>query len=158
MEEILKIFDLSVRDAQMIVVGTIAFFLFWRLMHTLVIQPFIKLYEERESLTSGAAASSKEIVEEAARINSEVDTALNQSRAQALSRKVLAITEANKKAAGLVTDAEKDGMSALQLAREQRKASADEVRKKLLEGAEGLASELADSILINRGKRSSAIN
>lgn len=158
MEETLKIFDLSVRDAQMIVVGTVFFFLFWRLMHSLVILPFIKLYEQREALTTGVTSSTKEILEEAIKINREVDQALNQTRAEALSKKVAAINEAKKKAGALVADAEKDGAIALQAARDQRKASAEEVRKKLFEGAEGLASELAENILTNRGKGSSAIH
>lgn len=155
MQEILKILDLSVRDGQMILVGTVVFFIFWRVMHVAVFKPFLILHEEREAATTGVTASSKELIEDAKRINSEVDTQINETRVRALTKKIAAITEAKKKAGAMVADAEKDAAKAILDARTQRKATADELKASLMASTGSLAEELAENILNKRAKGTS---
>lgn len=146
MEELLKVFDLTPRDGQMILIGAVIFFVFWRVIDAAVFKPFLRLYEEREALTSGASVSSKELLEEAAIVTKRYEERLHAARVSAMAERYQMINQAKKEGAQIVSAAETEVQQSVRDSRTTRERSMAESRKKVLAEADPLARSIADRL------------
>lgn len=144
--ETLKVFDLTPQDGQMIVIGAVVFFLFWRIVAALVFKPFLALYEEREALTSGAAESSKHLLDEASAINARSEELVHNARVAAMSDKIQALTAAKKEAAKTAELAESEVQEMVRNARWEREQNTAQTRQKVLSDAETLAKDVVSKL------------
>ncbi len=146
MEEILKVFDLTARDGQMILIGSAAFYIFWCIVDVAIFKPFLRVYEEREALTSGAAASSKGIFDEASLINRRTEEKLQAARVAAMTEKYHALIEAKKNASKRVVDAENEVQEQVRNARWNRETALTATKAQVMSEADVLARAIAERL------------
>lgn len=146
MEEILKIFTLSVRDGEMIALGALVFFVFWQLIHQAIFRPFLALFEERESLTTGATESARTMLDEAATLEREYESKLHDARVAAIAQKIQNTTNAKKEAASIIGGAESQVQSELKKSRENQAATKERLRGELGKDVESLAQMVAQRV------------
>lgn len=146
MEEILKVFDLTARDGQMILIGSVLFYVFWRVIHVAVFLPFLKVYEEREALTTGASSSSKDLLDEAAAISKRYEDQVQSAHVSAMTEKYQALTQAKKEADALVATAEGEVQELVRKARWEREAALSATKAQVFSDADALAKTIADKL------------
>ena len=130
----------------MILIGTVIFFIFWRIVEALIFKPFLSVYEEREALTSGASESSKHILEEAHLINQRYEAELHAARVAAMGEKFQALTAAKKEASTITSDAENQVQEMIRKARWERENSLATTKGQVMSEAESLARTIAESL------------
>jgi len=106
MEDILKLFTLTERDAAMILVCSGLFCMLWKILESLVFQRFFKLTELREEKTIGVVHASEGKLKTAKKLKDEYEDALCECRVSALKKKVGILIEAEKEAAELIESAQ----------------------------------------------------
>ncbi len=146
MEEILKTFDLTVRDGQMILVGSVVFYAFWCIIDSLVLKPFIKLFEAREALTTGATSSSKNLNEEAASIYKKCEDEIHAARVAAIAEKQQALLEAKNQGATVISRAENEVQESVRKARWDRESALTATKASVMNDADTLAKTIADRL------------
>lgn len=146
MEEILKLFDLTTRDGQMILIGSAVFYAFWWIVDVVVFKPFLKVYEEREALTTGASSSSKEILDEAFAINKRCEDQIHSARVSVMTEKYQALNDAKKQASIIITDAENEVQELVRKVRWDRESAMSTTRAQVMSDADALAKTIADRL------------
>lgn len=144
--EFLKTFDLTPQDGRMILIGTVVFFLFWRIADVLIFRPFLALYEEREALTTGASHSSRDLLEKAAVIRARTEEQVNTARLSAVARKLEVLSAAKQEAAKVTEAAETEVQEAVRKARWEREQNLSQTRERVLSEAETLAREVVGKL------------
>lgn len=147
--EILKVFDLTAEDGQMIAIGTVVFFIFWQVVASLIVKPFLALYEEREALTFGAAESSKHIHDEAAAINAKSDEQVQSARVAAMEEKIQSLTAAKMEAARIAESTETQVQEMVRKARWEREQNVGQTRQKVMSDAETLARDVVSKLTLS---------
>ena len=147
MTDILKIFDLTPSDAQMILAWAIFFFVLWRVLSALCWQPLLKLLEAREAATTGAVAKLHELQQEAEDLSRSFENEILKARIEAAKAKSAMVLEAKAKAQSLLSAAEQQASSSIKNAAEQSHREAQRVEKEL----EAQISALSDQALAKLG-------
>lgn len=143
MESFLKNFDLTVLDAQMIVVWGVLFIVFWQIMARVVFQPLITVVEARDAATTGAEEGAHKLTQEAEALKVKAEDKLAEVRVSAMKEKLAELAKARTQAQQLVDEAEKTAQS--QIARSRQELS-DRLTKLRIE-LEQEANEMARSIV-----------
>lgn len=142
----LKVFDLTLLDAQMILVFCGLFpGLLWLLSHG-IIRPHLAVIEARESATEGATDAAAVQLEEAARIDNEFELRMAEVRAAVLKEKQAEIARAKEHAREVLAAAERDAQRIGTAAKEAAEKELDSLRTDLLVKVPHLAGLLVERI------------
>jgi F0F1-type ATP synthase membrane subunit b/b' len=147
MDELLRTLSLTRADAYMIPVGTILFFLLWRLLDVTLFGPYLQLAEMRERMTTGAFADAEAMEREAAERNGESDARTFEARVAFVKTKMERVNESRREAQAIVEQAERAAAEQLKSSRVALKEEIDTLRRENLGRAELLASELTQQVL-----------
>jgi len=150
MENILKLFTLNTTDGLMIVVGMIFFYVLWQTLRRVFFEPYIKLAEAREALTTGAKREASAKQSQADKLFEQVDERLRAARVEAMTRKLNVLTEARATASAIVESAEKEAAEALKAGREKIRADLGRSRTSSLASVRDLANSLLDTFYASR--------
>ena len=125
--------------------------------------PFLRLYEQREELTSGAAVSASSQREEAKKLIADYENALTDVRVEAMSERMTSVSAASEEASKLVSGAEDKAKEKIQAARAEVESSLEPLRAELMKASDQLVDDIVSSLKTapkpaDKGTGSSAIH
>jgi F0F1-type ATP synthase membrane subunit b/b' len=106
MEELLKNFDLVPMDVPMILLGSVLFIVLWSTLKRALFDPYLKIVELREGMTSGASTTAVEMRAAATKAEEAAAQKIMEARVQVHKERLAAITAAQKSASQVLVDAE----------------------------------------------------
>ena len=124
MEGILKTFDLTMIDGIMIPICCLLFFVLWRGLDKFLFSPYLKLFEARELLTTGAVAHSQSLESRANELSHEYEAKMVDARMAAMKLKLELTNKAKLEASAILEKAEQDAKQVVSKAREAIASSA----------------------------------
>lgn len=142
MEEILKNFDLVPFDVVMIFVGAMSFVLLWKTLEKELFNPFLKLLELREGLTTGADSNAKDIQDEAARLEEDYAQKMLSIRIAAMDKKLAALDRAKAEANSSIDKAAAEAKSFIEKEKASIASSRDKARAEAIGQTKGMVDEL----------------
>lgn len=116
-------------------------------VNRLLIQPLIRLVEEREQRTTGAVADAGRLDGEAAAQRSRLEAQLAEGRTRAQARRAAILADAETQERSLLEAASRDAAQTIQTVRAAVNADLVVARSALQTEARGLASEAATRLL-----------
>ena len=143
MENFLKNFDLTVLDAQMILVWGVLFVIFWQLMARTVFRPFITVVEARDAATTGASEGAQKIVQEAEALKLKAEDTIAEVRVNAMKEKLSELAKARAQAQQIVEEAEHKAQAQIAKSRLELSDKLSKLRGEL----ESEANEMAKAIV-----------
>lgn len=146
MEQLLKTFDLTMLDAQMIVVWGVLFTVLWQLLSNLVFKRFIALVELRDAATTGAKEDAQRKLEEASAITVKVEDKLAEVRVAAMKQKLSELSIARTQAQQIADDAERKAHQTIEAARGELKGRLAALRQELDKDTEEMARSVVLSL------------
>lgn len=156
MEAILKTFDLTLLDAQMIGVCIVLFVIYWKGMEACLARPFMTLAERREAATSGSVAEAGSLGAQAEKLEAEVEAALTEARIQAMRERLGEVGAAKKRAAQTIHDAEAAAQQTAKNARAEIEQRLGEIRARVMSDADQMAQTISDRLKSPRKENSGA--
>ena len=147
MEEILKKLDLVPQDLTSILIMTVVFALFWRIVGRGVIQKYLDLYEAREQSTTGATSNAEENLITAQKLLEECEKTLVLERAKVIKNLEPKISEAKSKAAEVLSEVEKHAQINVQKTRESIAQEGTQLFASLEARSDELAQQISDRAL-----------
>ncbi len=148
---ILKLFDLSIRDGQMILIVLPVFVLLWRLLDKVFFYPYWQLAETRESQTIGAQETAALNREREKALLQQYENALLAERIKAVEGKLKRITEAKAEAARIIDVAEKQAQAELKKVRADIAADLARTEGETTREAQALAELIKQRIQSGQG-------
>jgi F0F1-type ATP synthase membrane subunit b/b' len=146
MEQILKTFDLTLLDAQMIVVWGILFTVLWQLLSNLVFKRFLTLVELRDAATTGAKEDAQKKIEQASAITVQVEDKLAEVRVAAMKQKLTELSSARTQAQQITDEAERKAQQIIEAARGDLKSRLTTLRQELEKDTEEMACSVVASV------------
>ncbi len=147
MDEFLKKLDLLPEDLRSILIMTVVFAVFWKVIGKSVIQKHLDLFEARERSTVGAESNAEENLVAAQRLSDECEKTLISERATILKSLDPKISAAKAEAAKLVAAAEEKAHAALQKTREELAQESSQLFSSLEARSDELAQQIAERAL-----------
>jgi F0F1-type ATP synthase membrane subunit b/b' len=142
MASFLQSLDLNETDALMIPIGTVLFFILFRLLSTRLFQPLIVLIEERERRTIGSEQLSIELQEKAQDIRNRIEVRTSLAEAQHQAERQLIVERGRTEAAEIVAAAEAAASEILRRSRTEIEHECNQIRDHSM----GRLEEVADSV------------
>jgi F0F1-type ATP synthase membrane subunit b/b' len=146
MKEILAIFTLTPIDGYMILVSSVLFFFFWRMLDVKVFQPFIDLSQKREELTVGSTERAKLYEAQTDQLHQKLDRELTQARVDAMKMKLERLAKARQEASGIIAKAQSEAHQHIHRSREEIKAKIDQASAVLDKTTDELSAEITRRI------------
>ena len=140
--------DLNLIPQAEVVAANVALFLLLIYpVNRLLVQPLLRVLDERDSRTSGALAQSHKLADEARAARTELEARVAEARGRAQARRaaILADTEAQERA--LLDAARNDAMQNVESVRNAVQSELDAARAALESDTRALAREAASRIL-----------
>lgn len=147
MASILKTLSLTEADAVMIPVGTLLFFLFYRMLSTVFFKPLVALVEEREKRTTGADDEGKTLRERTQDILNRIDVRTSLADGEHQAERRLLVEKARAEAAALIEAAEQ---RVAELLKDRRATAIKEcslIRSRTFVAIDEVADEIAQRAL-----------
>ena len=141
-------FDLQRIEIQLIPVGAILFFLFWKLMDKKVFSPFLALVEAREKATAGSLVDADKIYKQATDVAEKTEAEILQARKDAVKIKNEKILEAKIKVDNSIKDFEQEMLTRLLESRNHLELEVDKINQDLNSSQETLANEIVEKIKV----------
>jgi F-type H+-transporting ATPase subunit b len=138
----LQSLDLNETDALMIPIGTILFFVFFRLLSTRLFQPLIGILEERERRTIGSEQLSHELQEKAQDIRNRIEVRTSLAEVQHQAERQLIVERGRVEAAEIVAAAEAAASEIVRQSRTEIEHECSQIRDHSM----GRLEEVADSV------------
>jgi F0F1-type ATP synthase membrane subunit b/b' len=138
-EKALKLFDLTLTDGAMILVGTALLLVLYKSLEALVFKPTLEHVEHRESATVGALFTADQMRQKTNALRARHADALFQARVEANRARAEMVGEAKTQASAILAKAESEAAAELAAGRKD----IDEQLKRAEVGAEKAAQELA---------------
>ena len=146
MESILKIFDLTLKDAPMIFLGSIFLLTLWSLLSRSLFEPYLKVLSERERLTTGAQSAASAVRQEADALTAKGAEKVMLARVKAQEARLEAITRAQREATLISEKGELDAQEFVRTSRlESARSSASNARARSRHQLKGRASNRPSS-------------
>jgi len=146
MDTLLKFLSLDPRDALMIPVGTVLFFLLWKTLERKLFRPFLALIEAREAATSGAVETAQAKRVEAQEKSASYDRQLTEARISAMRGKLSALSAAKTEAAKIVEQAEGQAQQVLSEGRAAVTRDVQSLRAETLGSVDSLSQMIVERI------------
>jgi len=138
----LQSLDLNETDALMIPIGTILFFVLFRLLSTRLFQPLIGILEERERRTIGSEQLSDELQEKAQDIRNRIEVRTSLAEVQHQAERQLIVERGRVEAAEIVAAAEAAASEIVRQSRTEIEHECSQIRDHSM----GRLEEVADSV------------
>ena len=132
MESILKIFDLTLKDAPMIFLGSIFLLTLWSLLSRSLFEPYLKVLSERERLTTGAQSAASAVRQEADALTAKGAEKVMLARVKAQEARLEAITRAQREATLISEKGELDAQEFVRTSRLESARSSASMREQAL--------------------------
>jgi F0F1-type ATP synthase membrane subunit b/b' len=116
-------------------------------VNRLLVQPLLRVLDERESRTSGALAQSQKLADEARTARTELEAGLNEARARAQARRAAILGDGETQERALLDAAREEASRALEGVRSSVQSELAAARTSLQTEARALAREAATRIL-----------
>ncbi len=116
-EKILQILDLTPLDVRMILIGTVIFFVFMKLLERTLFAPHMRLSDAREASTSGAAEAAQKMNREAEKIQAKYEEQIGIARKNAMNEKAALVGKARAEADRIVQAAEGEAEESIRQAK-----------------------------------------
>ena len=145
--EVLKVFDLNPIDPVMIGVSLLLFLLFAKVMRGVLLDRYIKLYEEREQKMIGASIKAADLVEEASLLQDTVTQQLREGRSKILNEREAILNQAKEEVTHLLTQKEKQLSEQLQEFKVELDREAQEIRAAAGTLVDNLVSETVQRLV-----------
>ena len=139
---VLKLFDITIDDVQMIVVGTVFIYALYFAMRSALFKPLLRHVEEREGVTAGALHTAAQMRQKAQALRERYDEGMLQARVAANNERQTAVAKAKATASTMVAEAEAKAAAELQAGRQ----SIDSALQQAYAKAEGEAQALAETL------------
>ena len=139
---VLKLFDITIDDVQMIVVGTVFIYALYFAMRSALFKPLLRHVEEREGVTAGALHTAAQMRQKAQALRERYDEGMLQARLAANKERGELVSKAKVAANGVISEAENQAAKELQAGRQGIDAALQSAYQK----AEGEAKVLADTL------------
>jgi F-type H+-transporting ATPase subunit b len=130
-----------------VVIQFIAFVLLFLLIKPLLIDPFLKVMEEREKRTDGAKTEARNMDEKAGEIFQRYESELKKVRAVAAQERERLRVEGQKLEARVLEDARQQSSRITREGKEVIAAEADKIRKELAGSTSAIATEIVGRVL-----------
>lgn len=147
MESFLQSFDLTEADVVMIPIGTVLFFLFFRLLSTRLFIPLVTLLEERERRTTGAEDLSRELREKAQDVRNRIEVRASIAESQHQAERKLIVERARSEASKIIEAAESAASEIVHQSRGEIERECQQMRDYSLGRVEDIAREGARRIV-----------
>ena len=147
MASFLQSLDLNETDTLMIPIGTILFFVLFRLLSSRLFQPLIGLIEEREKRTTGSEQLSNELQERAQDIRNRIEVRTSLAEAQHQAERQLIIERSRAEASEIIAAAEAATSEIVRQSRTEIDRECNQIREHSLGRLEEMASSVARRIL-----------
>ena len=115
--------------------------------HRWILQPLLRIFDERERRTTGAATDAQALVTEAAEVRVQFERRMHEARARAQRRRAEILAEAEESTHGLLDVARTEASASLEEVRQTIAGELDEARQGLRDQTEVLAREVAEKVL-----------
>lgn len=142
-EKILQILDLTPLDVKMILLGTVVFFFFLKLLEKTLFAPYMKLSDARDASTSGAAEAASKLNKDAEMAQSKYEEQVALARKAAMTDKATLIGKARAEADRIIQAAEGEAEEAIRSAKLEGASYLDKNRPAI----QGQANELSTLIV-----------
>lgn len=139
---ILALFDITVDDVQMIVVGTVFIYALYFAMRSALFKPLLRHVEEREGVTAGALHTAAQMRQKAQALRERYDDGMLQARIAANKERTELVAKAKTAANAVVAEAEGQAAKELQAGRQGIETALQSAYQK----AEGEAKVLAETL------------
>ena len=139
---VLKLFDITIDDVQMIVVGTVFIYALYFAMRSALFKPLLRHVEEREGVTAGALHTAAQMRQKAQALRERYDEGMLQARLAANKERGELVSKAKVTASGVISEAEAQAAKELRAGRQGIDAALQSAYQK----AEGEAKVLADTL------------
>jgi len=140
--------DLNLIPQAEIVAANVALFLLLIYpVNRLLVQPLLRVLDERDARTSGALAQSQKLADEARSARAELEAGLNEARARAQTRRAAILGDGETEERALLEAARDEASSAIEGVRRSVENELVDARASLQTEARVLAREAATRIL-----------
>lgn len=153
MEGVLKTFDLTPFDIQMILVCVVLFVIFMKVMERVFAKPLLALSERREAATTGAHDHAHVLEEQAHTLLNQYEDAVSQARVEAMKERIAVVDKAKRDAASIVHSAEQQAAAEMNRAKQELAGKLDSLRERVMNDAEGLAQSIVQTLSVPRKQR-----
>lgn len=148
---LLKTFNLTPLDAQMIPFGIVFFVAFWQVLKALLWKPYLALIEAREQATVGSENLAIKLTQDAAQAQARYEDEVLRARVAAMEKKLQLLSEAKKGADQITEKAEAEAQEQIRNARWETAHAVDKIRADLPKEAEKLAGEMIARVSSSAG-------
>lgn len=147
MEDILRTFDLTPLDAQMILICAVLFVGLVSLLRRNLFSPYLVLLEARENATSGAYKQVEQIKAQSENLNNEYDTQMVDERVAAMKVKLSKIAASKREAQNIIEKAQNNAEQIIKESRASLRQELDVLRKESLQEVQELSNLTVQQIL-----------
>ena len=140
--------DLNLIPQAEVVAANVALFLLLIYpVNRLLVQPLLRVLDERDARTSGALAQSQKLVDEARSARTELEAGLNDARARAQTRRAAILGDGETQERALLEAAREEASRAIEGVRRSVQSELADARASLQTESRALAREVATRIL-----------
>ncbi len=142
-----QVLQLDRSDLFMIPVSSLAFIIFWRLLDGSLFRPLLKVIEQREILTTGAAGVADSASKEADEIDAKCEELVSDARLIGMRAKLSKINEAKQVARGISDQASVNAAQTIESERKKVSEDVRELRDRIKTDVDALAEQVAGKVL-----------
>ncbi len=148
MEGILKIFDMTPIDLNMILVVGVLFIVLWQALDKVLFTPYLNLIDAREQATVGVEEEAQKAYVKAEVGSRDYDAKVAEARKNAILKKTLVLEDAKKRADSILATAKEQAAKITADSKAMVWAEAESSRKEALSQADTLASEMVAKLKV----------
>jgi F0F1-type ATP synthase membrane subunit b/b' len=146
MVEILKKFSLEPLDIPMILISALLFVALWKILDKKLFSPYLALLDARDSLTTGAADSARELLQKAETLTNEYNGRIVQTRVEAMKLKLEAVNAAKAEAQSITEQAEGEAQELIRNARWETAQKITALREEAFREADRMADAIVQKL------------
>ncbi len=146
MAELLKTFDLTPLDAQMILVWAVAFVILWQILARVLFGPYLKLVETRDAQTTGAEDNAKSLTAKADELMLKYEDRITQARIAGMKEKNETLSKARTEAQAITEQADAKAQEKIQKSREELNARLATLKSELERDCESMAASITEKL------------
>lgn len=146
MAELLKTFDLAPQDLKMIIVWAICFVALWQILARVLFNPYLRLVESREAVTTGAGESAKLQLAQADELLAQYEDRLTQARVNGMKEKMAIINRTRSEAQEILEKSERAAQDKIRANREDLQNRLTALKSELERDCDSMVSEISNKL------------
>ena len=148
MEGILKIFDITPIDLNMIIAVGVLFVILWQVLDKSLFAPYLNLIDAREQATIGVEEEAQKAYVKAEVGSRDYEAKVAEARKNAMQKKLVAMDDAKKRAEAILNTAKEQAAQITAESKAKVWADAESSRREALSQAEGLAVDMVAKLKV----------